>query len=212
MHHRIVPAVLIVLLAAGLTGCLVTQSTYLKKEEEANHLAKSVADREQRNRELAAANEALKGENEKLLKEAEVRDERIRKQSEDIARQDSRQAEMVVELDRMKAQLAKKSAEETAPSKAQTAVAGKKGLRIKVLTGDGKMASAQKMAKRIRALGYRVEGVGKASSSDYPANMVYYARNCHKQGKALAAKLGKDTILKPLTWKSVFHLIVVTGG
>jgi len=57
-----------------------------------------------------------------------------------------------------------------------------------------------------------VESVGMAESSDYPANTVYFAAKYKPEAKALAAKIGKDTIVKPLTWKSVFGLIVVTGG
>jgi len=81
-----------------------------------------------------------------------------------------------------------------------------------VLSGDGKIESAKKMAKRISTLGYRVESVGMSENTDYPANTVYFAPNHKAQAKSLASKLGKDTISKPLSWKSVFHLIVVTGG
>jgi len=81
-----------------------------------------------------------------------------------------------------------------------------------VLSGDGKIDSAKRMAKRLTVMGYRVESVGMAESSDYPANTVYFAANYKKEARTLASKLGKDTIVKPLTWKSVFSLIVVTGG
>jgi hypothetical protein len=90
--------------------------------------------------------------------------------------------------------------------------AGLKSIRIKVLSGDGKIDSARQMAKRITSMGYKVENVGMADNSDYPASTIYFAPKYNKEAKDLAKKLGKETITKPLSWKSVFNIIVVTGG
>jgi myosin heavy subunit len=192
-------------LVTALSGCLVTQSAYVQKEEEVNSLTKN-------NKELAAQSEKLQAENNELKKQAAAKDDLLQKKSEEIARQDAKQAEMVNEMDRMKAQLAKsrEAAVEERPSAKKTD--GLKSIRIKVLSGDGKIDSAKKMAKRITALGYKVENVGMSENTDYPANTVYFAPNHKAQAKSLASKLGKETISKPLSWKSVFQLIVVTGG
>jgi septal ring factor EnvC (AmiA/AmiB activator) len=205
---------LIALLAfvTALAGCLVTQDTYVKKQDEANTLAKNVAELDQKNKEIEAQNERLQAENIDLEKQVAVKDALLQKNTEEIAKQEAKQAEMVNEMDRMKAQLAKSrevAIEEGTAAKKQ---ADLKSLRIKVLSGDGKIDSARQMAKRISSMGYKVESVEMADHSDYPVIIVYFAPKYKKEAKTLAAKLGKKTVVKPLYWKSVFNLIVVTGG
>ena len=195
---------LIALLAfvTALAGCLVTHDTYVKKQDEANTLAKNVADLDQKNKEIAAQNERLQAENTDLKKQV----------TEEIAKQEAKQAEMINEMDRMKAQLAKSREVAIEESTAAKKQADLKSLRIKVLSGDGKIESARQMAKRISSMGYEVGGVEMADNSDYPVIIVYFAPKYKKEAITLAAKLGKGTIVKPLYWKSVFNLIVVTGG
>jgi hypothetical protein len=205
MFRRLLCMVVLLMFVAAVSGCFVTQDKYVKKEEEANTLAKT-------NSEIAAQNERLKAENADLKKQVAQKDDLLQKKSEDIAKQDAKQAEMVNELDRMKAQLSKSREAAIEESPAAKKPAGPKALRIKVLSGDGKADSAKKMARRITSMGYKVEGVGMAQSADYPANTVYFAPKYKAEAKALATKLGKETIAKPLSWKSVFNLIVVTGG
>jgi hypothetical protein len=195
-----------------LAGCLVTQDSYVKKEDEANTLSKTVAGLDQKNKELAARNEKLQAENNDLRKQAAEKDDLLQKKSEEIAKQDAKQAEMVNEVDRMKAQLSKSREVAIEESPAAKKEAGLKSIRLKVLSGDGKIDSARQMAKRIASMGYKVETVGMADNSDYPASTVYFAPKYNKEAKALARKLGKETITKPLSWKSVFSIIVVTGG
>jgi len=205
---------LIALLAfvTALAGCLVTQDTYVKKQDEANTLAKNAAELDQKNKEIAAQNERLQAENTDLKKQVAVNDALLQKNTEEIAKQDAKQAEMVNEMDRMKAQLAISREVTIEESPVAKKPAGLKSIRIKVLSGDGKIGSAKKMAKRMTSMGYRVEGVGMADHTDYPAITVYSAPKYNKEAKTLAKKLGKETITKPLTWKSVFNIIVVTGG
>jgi seryl-tRNA synthetase len=196
----------------ALAGCLVTQDSYVKKEEEASTLSKAVAELDQKNKEIAAQNEKLQAENNDLKKQAAVKDDLLQKKSEEIAKQDAKQAEMVNELDRMKAQFAKSKEVAIEESPAGKKQSGLKSIRIKVLSGDGKIDSARQMAKRVASMGYKVESVGMADNSDYPASTVYFAPKYNKEAKTLAKKLGKETITKPLSWKSVFSIIVVTGG
>jgi hypothetical protein len=191
---------------------MVTQSTYRMKEEEAETLSKTVAELDQKNKELATQNEKLQTANNELKKQAAAKDDLLQKRSEEIARQDAKQAAMVNELDRMKAQLAKSKETTIEDKPAAKKPTGIKSIRIKVLSGDGKIGSAKKMAKRMTSMGYKIEGIGMADHSDYPAHTIYFASKYNKEAKSLAKKLGKETITKPLTWKSVFSLIVVTGG
>lgn len=207
MRNRLVCLVSLLALMTVLSGCMVTKSAYDQKEEEANLLAKTASDLERRNKDLAARNEALQAENEDLKKQVAARDELVQLKSEEIAKQDARRAAMIEEMQRMKGQQAS-----AADANVKGRPSGLKSIRLKVLSGEGKIDSARRMAKRLTALGYRVENVGMAESSDYPANTVYFAANYKKEAKALASRLGRDTIVKPLTWKSVFNLIVVTGG
>ncbi len=197
--------VALLVLVTVLSGCLVTQSAYVKKEEEVNSLTKN-------NTELAARSEKLQAENSDLKKQLAVKDDLLQKRSEEIARQDAKQAAMVNEVERMKAQQAKSREADIKESPAAGKSSGLKSIRMKVLSGEGKIDSAKRMAKRLTALGYRVESVGMAESADYPANTVYFTEKYKKEAKALASRLDKNTIVKPLTWKSVFSIIVVTGG
>jgi hypothetical protein len=191
---------------------MVTKSAYVQKEEEANTLAKTASDLDQRNKEITAQSEKLQAENSDLKKQLAVKDDLLQKKSEEIARQDAKQAAMVNEVDRMKAQQAKSGGADIKESPAAGKSGGLKSIRMKVLSGEGKIDSAKRMAKRLTAMGYKVEIVGMADNADYPANTVYFTAKFKKEAKTLASKLGKDTIVKPLSWKSVFSIIVVTGG
>ena len=212
MSNRLPCLVALMVFVAAVSGCVVTKSAYDQKEEEANLLARSASDLERRNRELSARNEALQAENEDLKKQLAVKDDMLRLKSEEIAKQDAKQAAMVEEVGRMKERQAGSGEAAVKSGPAAGRSGGLKSIRLKVLSGDGKIDSARRMSKRLTALGYRVESVGLAQSSDYPANTVYFAANSKKEARALASRLGRDTIVKPLTWKSVFSLIVVTGG
>jgi len=205
MFRRSMFLVALLALVTVLSGCLVTQSAYVQKEEEVNSLTKN-------NKELTAQSEKLQAENSELKKQLAAKDDLLQKRSEEIARQDAKQAAMVNEVDRMKAQQAKSREADIKESPAAGKSAGLKSIRMKVLSGEGKIDSAKRMAKRLTAMGYKVETLGMAESTDYPANTVYFTAKYKKEAKALASRLGKETIVKPLTWKSVFSIIVVTGG
>lgn len=86
-----------------------------------------------------------------------------------------------------------------------------KGIKIKVLTGDGNLASARRMAKRLVKMGYRVKLIGRAQRSDFALNTVYYAADHAATAEEIVTKLGGSTITMPLTWQSIFDLIIVTG-
>lgn len=198
----------------ALSDCLVMQSTYAKKEEEASALAKSVSELEQKNKEIMAQNEKLQAEIGELKKQTVVKDDLLQKKSETIASQDAKQAEMVSELAWVKAWLAK--IEETVvkdPAQAEKKpAADQKQLRVEVMSGDGKISSANEMAASLKTLGYRVESIRMATRSDYPVTLVYYAPKYRDEAEKLATKLGQGASTRPLTWKSTFSIVVITGG
>lgn len=84
-------------------------------------------------------------------------------------------------------------------------------LRMKVLSGDGDLNSAQEMAKKLRQMGYEIELIHYAPRSNFLQNTVYSPPKFQNEAKHLVLSLGRNTIYKPLTWPSIFDLIVVTG-
>lgn len=86
-----------------------------------------------------------------------------------------------------------------------------KDLKVKVLSGNGKLPTAKQMSKRLVVMGYRVADIGIAVRADYKVNTIYYAPDYRAEAQRLAVQLGGKTIAKPLTWTSFFHIIVVAA-
>lgn len=84
-------------------------------------------------------------------------------------------------------------------------------LKIKVLSGDGNFDSAKEMAKRLRNMGYKIKLIDYAPHSHFLQNIVYSTPKFQNDAKHLVLSLGGNTIFKPLTWPSIFDLIVLTG-
>ena len=84
-------------------------------------------------------------------------------------------------------------------------------LKIKVLSGDGNLYSAKEMREKLKSMGFQIEFIDYASSPNYPQNTVYFKPKLQNEAKQLASHLGGNTISKPLSWSSIFDLIVVTG-
>lgn len=70
MYKRIFYAVLIGVLMLSVNGCLVAESSYLKKVEEADTLTKNIDELQQKYTRLSSDNSALRAEYEKLKTEA----------------------------------------------------------------------------------------------------------------------------------------------
>jgi uncharacterized FlaG/YvyC family protein len=84
-------------------------------------------------------------------------------------------------------------------------------LRVKVLSGDGDLSSAKEMAKKLKNMGYQIELIGYAPRSNFFRNTVFFAPKFENEAKRLVLSLGGNAITKPVTWSSIFDLIVVTG-
>jgi hypothetical protein len=80
---------------------------------------------------------------------------------------------------------------------------------MKVLSGNGRLSVARDMSTKIIRMGYKIEDIGLASRTDYKANTIYFAPEYRKEAEGLATSLGGEAITKPITWTSVFHIIVV---
>ena len=83
-------------------------------------------------------------------------------------------------------------------------------LKIKVLSRDSKN-SAEKMAKKLKEMGYNIKSISYAPRSKFLRNTLYFAPEFKDEAEQLVVSLGGNTTFKPLNWPSVFDLIVVTG-
>jgi hypothetical protein len=195
------------------SGCTALNYPGRNTTEELQRSKASIA---QLNEQMAAVNKELtllKSEVQKM-KEAEaamndssVAGEENTSEEKEAAVSETGKKEQVKEVDISKRDEMKKSADE------KQAVEGKetslKDLKVKVLSGNGKLPTARQMSKRLIAMGYRVEDIGTATRTDYTVNTIYFASDYKTEAQRLAARLGGNTIAKPLTWSSVFHIIVV---
>ena len=84
-------------------------------------------------------------------------------------------------------------------------------LKIKALSGDGDLNSAKKIAKKLRDMGYTIKLIDRSPRSNFSQNTVFFAPKFQNEAEQLASRLGDNTISKPLSWSSMFDLIVVTG-
>ncbi len=95
----------------------------------------------------------------------------------------------------------------------QPAIEGKeidiKTLKVKVLSGNGKLSSAREMSKKLIRMGYKVSDIELGPRKDFTVNTIYFASDYQKVARQLAARLGGKTVCKPLTWNSIFNIIVV---
>jgi predicted nuclease with TOPRIM domain len=84
-------------------------------------------------------------------------------------------------------------------------------LKMKVLSGDGDLNSAKEMAQKLRTMGYEIELIHYAPQSNFLRNTVFSTPKFQNEAKRLVLDLGGNTIYKPLTWPSIFDIIVTTG-
>jgi Tfp pilus assembly protein PilN len=85
-----------------------------------------------------------------------------------------------------------------------------KKVRIKILAGKAQMAKAKGFSTKLKGKGYKVERVNRAQKA-FAKTTVYYASGFEKEAKAISRELGPRSITQPLTWKSVFNVIIGIG-
>lgn len=88
---------------------------------------------------------------------------------------------------------------------------GSKEVKIKILSGDGNLDSARNLKEKLEEMAFRVDAVGLAPRSDFKWTTLYVRAGHESQGKNLASRLGENTRILPLTWSSIFDVIIVTG-
>ncbi len=87
-----------------------------------------------------------------------------------------------------------------------------RAVRVKVTSRDNGAGPAQEVAGVLREKGYLVEVVGMASSKGYGGYEVIYSEGFADAARAIAREIGHGARTRPLTWSSVYDVIVVTGG
>ena len=96
-------------------------------------------------------------------------------------------------------------------SEAYNLVRDMRKIKIKVLSGNGNLDSAKEMAKKLGHMGYKTEFIDHAPTSKFRRNTVFFAPKFQYEAKRLVSSLGGNSIVKPLSWYSIFDLIIVTG-
>ncbi len=84
-------------------------------------------------------------------------------------------------------------------------------LKIKVLSGNGNINSAKFMKNKLISMGYLVSRIGSAPRSNFKQNTIYFSQSSKDDAFRLVSDYGGNIVAKPLTWNSVFDLIVVAA-
>ncbi|MCX5837419.1 MAG: LytR C-terminal domain-containing protein [Deltaproteobacteria bacterium] len=211
-------AILCLILVCLLSGCGVFRYFDGSSDEEVKKFSISKKELQKEVEHLQSGNEALQ----KVVLQQQSRIEKFEEKdktqlmavSERQTRIESLEKEkndLLEENKELKAAVAIKEValvEERTQEKTQTAAA--KELRIKVLAGSGGLPAARTMSKKLQDLGYKVERLDRASTTHIKSDTVYHAKDSEKEAKEMAGRLGKETVVKPMTWSSIFDIIVVT--
>lgn len=173
--------------------------------------------------ELWQQKRALEDENAACLKQLADQQAEIARMNRDLAyweaetaQADKRFLELSKTVDDLNAQVKQRQEiVQTAPPPPKETVTeadrDPKALKIKVLAGDGKLDSARSLSKRLGKMGYRVKLIDKAPRSGFKVNTIFFKAGRQTAAATLAKKLGRGAVTKPLTWTSVFDIIIVTG-
>ncbi|MHB8771834.1 MAG: LytR C-terminal domain-containing protein [Syntrophales bacterium] len=208
MLRRMMIATLMAALLAMTPGCSLFRSIDNSSPEEMRKFQATKDDlwdqAQALEREKAAAQKQLADREAEI---ARVKNELAYWQNE-TAQADGRFVELNKTVEVLNTQL--KQQREPAPQQPQPPPQGKQ-LLIKVLAGNGKIAAAHRLAKKLEGLGYRIEATDLARRWDYKVTTIFYGPGNKNDAAAMAKRLGKGVIIKPRTWRSVYNLLVVSG-
>jgi septal ring factor EnvC (AmiA/AmiB activator) len=212
MLQRRMIVVPLLLLFLTTTGCTLFRFIDNSSPEEMQKFAASKDELWNKARAL----EDEKAANQRQLAEQQAEIDRINRDlvywQNETARADGRVVELSKTVENLNAQA--KPRQETvqaAPMPPKEAVPERKPSKIKVLAGNGDIASARSLSKRLGKMGYPVKLIDKAPRSDFKAHTIFFAPGYQTAAATLAKQLGKGAISKPLTWQSIFNIIIVTG-
>jgi seryl-tRNA synthetase len=158
---------------------------------------------------LSEENQRIRDENEKEMAGMRDENEALNEQINRLKEESQRASEENQVLANKLTDLQEESKTTSSESDELKRDIGK--LKIKVLSGDGNLHSAKDMAKSLMKMGYKIGAILYAPRADFSQNTVYFAPEFQEDAKQLLPGLGSNAISKPLTWPSIFDLIVVTG-
>lgn len=83
--------------------------------------------------------------------------------------------------------------------------------RIKVLSGTKGLTAARTLVRKLMDAGYAVEKMDRAPRTNFKSNVVYFGQDFEGEAKSIVEALGGRTSIRPMTWPSIFDIIVVAG-
>jgi hypothetical protein len=81
--------------------------------------------------------------------------------------------------------------------------------RIKIVSGDGMPLSAKMMAKQLKGKGYKIDRTDVAPYT-FKEAVVFFAPGYDTNARELAGVINAKGGVKPLTWKSIYDIIIVS--
>ena len=211
---RTVKCIGILFLGCLLFSCATWEKINGSTPEEKEKLKMSKDQLWDANKRYEVQNGRLQGQIEQLKNDAKGNKNEIRKLHKEAAALKKENNRLKNEKKALEDKIAESEREKPAPVSDTSDPGLKKpveSLKIKVLGGDGTLRSANKMAARLREMGYRIELIHMAPTSNFSKNTVFYKQDFKNEAENLVAQIGGNTISKALTWQSIFDLIVVTG-
>ena len=151
----------------------------------------------------------LQDESDAKISETMDQNELLKEQINELTamnQEDSQDTEIPVEQVTTEMVIDEKPSDETPKMNEQL---GK--LKIKVLSGDGHLESAKMIAEKLNAIGCNVKRIDHAPRSNFINTTIYSSPEFQIEAKYLSTYLGSNAVHLPLTWSSVFDIIVVTG-
>jgi len=86
MFRKMFWILMVLFFSLSVTGCMVAESKYLKKVDEAENLGKELAALQQKHKDLEAENAALKGQVAKLTEDRDSLDKMLKAKSDELSK------------------------------------------------------------------------------------------------------------------------------
>lgn len=174
---------------------------------------------EEERKALVSANIELRKEFVKREASLEYNQKLVAESKKEITELEEENAQLTKQVQALKEQIENKKtdgqendAEVRTGTKKADAEAGarKKPLRIKILAAAKQADRGKVLSDKLTGLGYKIERIERATKP-FARTTVYYASGVNAEAKAMAKKMGAETVVKPISWKSVFNVIIAVG-
>lgn len=158
---------------------------------------------------LRMENQSLREEYDGKLEQLKASNENLTAQIRHLIEEKQRLSSENQEITARLARLEQKKGKGASPAK--SAMDATKGIKIKVLSGNGDIGSAKQMARRLEEMGYQVAQVDFATRSNFVQDTVFFSKAAEEEAQRLVSSLGGNTAVREMTWSSSYGIIVVTG-